>query len=153
RRDVMTIVGVVRDARHEDLRTQAPRTVYTPIAQPGEAFDGGSGQFYELTAILRTAADPDRLSASLPGLVRAIDADAGVRYTRTIAQQLDAALVNERLLAILSTAFGLLALLLAIVGLYGVTMYGVTRRTREHAIRLALGASRGHILGAVLRDT
>ena len=152
RRDVMTIVGVVRDVRHEDLRSQPPRSVYTPLAQPGEAFSGGSGQFYELTAILRTPGDPDALGAVAPRIVRDVDANAAVAYVRTIEQQVDAALINERVLATLSTAFGLLALLLATVGLYGVTAYGVARRTRETAIRLALGASRGLVVGAVLRE-
>jgi predicted permease len=153
RRDVMTIVGIVRDARHEDLRSQPPRTVYTPLAQPGEAFSGGSGQFYELTAILRTSGDADTLGALAPRVVRDVDASAAVAYVRTIAQQVDAALINERVLATLSSGFGFLALLLATVGLYGVTAYGVARRTRETAIRLALGASRGLVVGAVLRET
>jgi predicted permease len=153
RRDVMTIVGVVRDARHEDLRGEPPRTVYTPLAQPGEAFNGGSGQFYELTAILRVSGGPESPAALAPRVVREVEANAAVVYVRTIAQQVDAALINERVLATLSTAFGLLALVLAIVGLYGVTAYGVARRTRETAIRLALGASRGLILSRVVRET
>ena len=153
RRDGMTIVGLVGDARHEELRAEPPRTVYTPLWQPGESFDGGTGQFHEVTAILRTSGDADPLGPLAARVVRDVDANAAVAYVRTIAQQVDAALINERLLATLSTAFGLLALLLAIVGPYGVTAYGVTRCTRETAIRLALGASRGLVLGRVLRET
>jgi predicted permease len=152
RRDVKTIVGVVSDARHEDLRTTPPRTVYTPLAQPGEAFDGRSSQPAELTAILRTSSDPEALGALAQRVVRDVDANAAVSYVRTIGQQVNGALINEHLLAALSAAFGVLALLLATVGLYGVTAYGVVRRTRETAIRLALGASRGLVLRNVLRE-
>jgi macrolide transport system ATP-binding/permease protein len=153
RRDVMTIVGIVGDTRHEGLRGEPPRTVYTPVGQPGESFDGRSGQFYKLTAILRTAGDPEPFGALAARVVRDVDASASVDHVRTISQQVDAALVNERLLATLSTAFGLLALLLATVGLYGVTAYGVARRRREMAIRLALGASRRTVVVRVLSDT
>jgi predicted lysophospholipase L1 biosynthesis ABC-type transport system permease subunit len=152
RRDVKTIVGVVSDARHEDLRAAPPRTVYTPLAQPGEAFDGRAGQPSELTAILRTSGDAGTLGAVAQRVVRDVDANAAVGYVRTIGQQVNGALINERLLAALSAAFGVLALLLATVGLYGVTAYGVVRRTRETAIRLALGASRGLVLRGVLRE-
>jgi len=93
------------------------------------------------------------LAAVAPRLVREIETTATVAYVRTIREQLDAALINERLLATLSTAFGFLALLLSTVGLYGVTAYGVARRTRETAIRLALGSSRGLVIGQVLRET
>ena len=72
---------------------------------------------------------------------------------RTVDDQLDRTLVNERLLAILSSVFASLATLLAVVGLYGVMSFVVSRRTREIGIRLALGASRGRTVWLVLRDT
>lgn len=79
-----------------------------------------------------------------------MDADAVVPYVRTMDRQLDAALMRERLLARLSTGFGLVALLLAVVGLFGVMSYAVARRERETGIRIALGATSGAILRRVL---
>ena len=152
RRDLMKIVGVVSDARHESLRTAAPRTVYTPLEQPGEAFDGSNGPPDDVAVILQTASDPRQLIASAPALVREVNPDAVVSYVRTMDQQVDGAMVTERLLARLSAGFALLALLLAVVGLYGVTAYDVTRRTREIAIRMALGATKSVVLVRVLRE-
>jgi predicted permease len=146
RRDVMTIVGIVRDTRHESLWTEPPRTVYIPLAQPGEAFDGSSGPPIRLTAIVRTSGDPRDLTATAARVVRDLSSDAVVSYPRTMAQQLDASLVSERLLGTLSVGFALLATLLAVIGLYGVMAYGVVRRTRETAIRLALGATPRSVL-------
>ena len=84
--------------------------------------------------------------------MRALSKDVVVDYIRTMEQQLDAALVSERALGTLSTAFGLLALLLTSVGLYGVMSYGVARRTHEIGIRVALGARRDQVLGMILRE-
>jgi len=153
RRDTMTIVGVVRDTRHESLWSAPPRTVYIPLAQPGEAFNGASGPPVHLTAIIRTSADPRAVTAAAARLVRELSADAVVSYPRTMAQQLDASLVTERLLGMLSVGFAGLATLLAVIGLYGVMSYGVVRRTRETAIRLALGATRRSVLMRFLSES
>jgi len=90
--------------------------------------------------------------SSARAFVRDVDPNAVVSYVRTMEQQVDGALVKERLLARLSAGLGLLALLLAVVGLYGVMAYGVARRTRETAIRLALGATQSAVLLRVLRE-
>ena len=105
-----------------------------------------------LTAEVRTSGDPGLLAASVRSEVRALSKDVVVDYVRTMEQQLDAALVSERALGTLSTAFGLLALLLTSVGLYGVMSYGVARRTHEMGIRVALGARRDQVLGMILRE-
>jgi hypothetical protein len=153
RRDKMTIVGIVGDTRHESVWSEPPRTVYIPLAQPGEAFDGASGPPVGLTAIVRSSGDPRETAATAARVVRELSADVVVSYPRTMAQQLDAMLVSERLLGTLSVGFALLATLLAAIGLYGVMSYGVVRRTRETAIRLALGATRRSVLMRFLRES
>ena len=87
------------------------------------------------------------------GEVAALSRDVAVTWVRTMQQQIAAALTSERLLATLSTAFGLLALLLACIGLYGVVSSDVARRSRDIGIRLALGAERSAVLAGVLRQT
>jgi predicted permease len=153
RRDTMTIVGVVRDTKHESLWTAPPRTVYIPLAQPGEAFDGASGPPVALTVIVRSSGDPHETATAAARVVQELSADAVVSYPRTMAQQLDASLSTERLLGTLSVGFALLATALAVVGLYGVMSYGVIRRTRETAIRLALGATRRSVLMRFLGES
>ena len=84
--------------------------------------------------------------------VRQLDANLPVYKLRTVEQQIDQSLLNERLIATLSTFFGLLATVLAIVGLYGVMAYTVARRTREIGIRMALGAVTGNVVWLVMRE-
>jgi ABC-type antimicrobial peptide transport system permease subunit len=106
-----------------------------------------------LTIALRTSLDPVGLAATVRNEARALSKDVMVPYLRTMEHQIDAALVPEHLLATLSTAFAVVALLLACVGLYGVMSYDVTRRTREIGIRIALGAVPRTVLCRVLVET
>jgi predicted permease len=140
----LTVVGVVRDARHS-LRETPPAMVYQPLEQILEPP-------LNLTAAVRTSGDPALVAGVVRGDVRALTRDVAVSWVRTMRQQIDAALVTERLLATLSTAFGALALLLVCLGLYGVISFDVTRQRRDIGIRLALGATRVTVLAGVLRQ-
>ena len=143
------VVGVVEDAKYETLREGNVPTVYFPIAQlTGSNRDWANrhGSFH-----IRTASDPAALRTAIATVIR--DADKSVSFEfRTLEQQVHDSLQQERLLATLSGFFGGLAVLLAIIGLYGVLSYVVTRRNVEFGIRLALGASPRSIRRLVLKD-
>ena len=141
----MTIVGIVRDAKHS-LREPFPRMVYQPLGQLEAPTD-------LLTGAIRTTDDPAPLAGDVRREVSALSRDVAVTWVRTMHQQIAAALTGERLLATLSTWFGLLALVLACIGLYGVIAYDVARRSRDIGIRLALGAERSSVLIGILRQT
>jgi predicted permease len=138
----IAIVGVVRDTR-QSLREPPPHMIYTPLSQRWEAPD-------DLLAAVRTTGATSALAPAVREDLLAVNRNVALRYVRSMDEQFDAALVAERLLASLSTAFAALALLLACVGLYGVMSYEVSRRTRDLGIRLALGARRAAVLRGVL---
>jgi len=103
-------------------------------------------------AIVRTQGDPATLAAALRQAVTSVHPDIFVD-ARTLTSQIEGSLVRERLLAHLSGFLGALAMLLACVGIYGVVAYGVTRRTSEIGVRMALGAVPGDVVRMVLRET
>ena len=139
------IVGVAGDARYESLRDEIPPTVYLSNEQlPG----GGGGQ----VIYVRTERDPANAFSSIRAAVREIDPNLPVPSMITLEQQLEESLVSERMIATLSSVFGALATVLAIVGLYGVMAYMVTRRSREIGIRMALGAQSGNVVWLVMRE-
>jgi predicted permease len=142
---LLTVVGVVRDARHS-LREAPPKMVYQLLDQSPEPPEA-------LTAAVRTTGDPAPLASLVQQEVRTLSPDVAVMWVRTMRQQIAAATTSERLLATLSTAFAVLALLLACIGLYGVISYDVASQTRDIGIRLALGAERATVLAGVLRPT
>jgi ABC-type antimicrobial peptide transport system permease subunit len=144
-----TIVGVVESTR-EVLRDAPAPMVYTPLAQMPKS-DGGIS--WHVTVEMRATGDVTALSSIVRREVRALSRDASFSYVRTMEQQLDAALVRERLLASVSAGFGLLALLLAAVGLYGLMSYRVARRRREIGVRIALGATPTSVSWHVVRET
>jgi ABC-type antimicrobial peptide transport system permease subunit len=97
--------------------------------------------------------NPAGVVATVRREVQALDKNLPIYNIKTLNQQVDETLVQERTVATLSSLFGLLALLLACVGLYGVVSYSAVRRTNEIGIRMALGAQRGDVLWLVLRET
>jgi ABC-type antimicrobial peptide transport system permease subunit len=127
--------------------------VYMPVWQPRLGVEGTLEAPTRLTMSMRTTADAGTAASRIRGETRSISQDAIVLYLRTMEQQIDAMLIPERLLTLLSRCFAGIALLLACVGLYGVMAYNVARRTREIGLRIALGAVPGGILSRVLRET
>jgi predicted permease len=140
---LFTVVGIVEDATQWSLRDDPFRTIYTPLTQLLEPET-------TLTVTLRSRRDPREFMGSVRAEVAALDSDVVVDYVRTMDQQIGGTLVRERVLALLSSAFGVVALVLSCVGLYGVIAYDVTRTARDIGIRLALGGQPGYVLGRVL---
>jgi ABC-type antimicrobial peptide transport system permease subunit len=140
----MQIVGEVRDVKVHDLRESPTLMLYVPMWQAPE---GGA------TFEVRTAMDPAHVETAALGAVKSIDERLPVYAVKSLSDQLDDSLVEERLVGSLSSTFGFLALLLTCVGLYGLMAYTVNRRTGEIGIRMALGAQRGRIAAMVLRET
>jgi predicted lysophospholipase L1 biosynthesis ABC-type transport system permease subunit len=140
----MTIVGVARDTRHTDLRDVGLPTVFTPLGQ-GDAPN-------QLYFYLRTATPPEQMFATVRGAMRSIDAGLTVADLRTMDEQVERSIANERMIEVLALAFGVLAALLAGVGLYGVLSYTTMQRTREIGIRMALGSSRLAVSVLVVKE-
>jgi predicted permease len=134
------IIGVVRDTKYSDLRREINPMMYTPQTGFGASFE------------VRTAGDPQALVPAIRAAVAQINPNLPLRDVTTESQQIDRLLFQERLVARLSSFFGLLALVLACIGLYGLLAYEVTRRTREIGIRMALGAQGKDVLRSVVRQ-
>jgi predicted permease len=138
------VVGVAADAKYTDLRTPIPPTLYVPALQQV----GGEANF-----ALRLDGDAAAVFPAIRAAVREIDPTLPVLNLRTQDEQLDRLNGQELLFARLSGLFGLLALALAGVGLYGLMSYSVLRRTAEIGLRIALGAVPAHVLRMMLRES
>lgn len=139
------IVGVAHDARLLNLRDAVPPIVYLSYLQDAQGLPWGA-------LYVRTEKNPQALAMTIGHEIESLGREYPLR-TATVDQMVSRFLVNERVIALLSTFFAALALLLASIGLYGLMSYGVTRRTREIGVRIALGAQQGSVRWMILRET
>jgi ABC-type antimicrobial peptide transport system permease subunit len=139
------VIGVVKDAKYGNLRGTAPGIVYQPFSQAST----GRGQ---MVLHVRVSGKTDGVVAQVKREIQAVDQNLPAFRVQTLASELNAELGQERLIATLSVVFGLLALALVSIGLYGIMAYSVTRRTSEIGIRMALGAECRLVLRIILGD-
>jgi putative ABC transport system permease protein len=142
----LQIVGVSRDSKHEDMRSSIRRSVFVPYRQDAEAFR------YPLQFYVRTWQEPQAIEGTIRSAMKELDSRIVLDTMRTMDQQIDDTLSTERMIALLAASFGILATVLAAVGLYGVLAYSILQRTREIGIRIALGATRGKVARMVLTE-
>jgi putative ABC transport system permease protein len=140
---VYEIVGLVADAKYQQLTEVAPRTIYVHAFQEPRMFTD--------KVSIRTSIAETAVAADVQRVVQDVLKTGAVAKITTLDRQMDASIAVERTIALLVEFFGVLGALLAALGLYGLLAYTVARRTREIGIRIALGASRGVVVGMVLR--
>jgi len=134
---------VVENAKFINLRDQVPPAAYIPFFQSPDSFLAASFE-------VRSSTNPTALAASIREMIQQADSRLPLFGVKTLSEQIDETLVQERIVALLSSLFGMVALFLACVGLYGVMSSLVVQRTHEIGIRMALGAERFRVLRLVL---
>ena len=138
------IVGVVGDTKYNSLREAAPPTMYFPI---------GQRQWPSMAVEVRTASDPAAFITTVRDAVRGLDPNLPLTNMTTQADAIEGRVAQERLFAQAYVLFGLLALALASIGLFGVMSYSISRRTNEIGVRMALGARRADVIAMVMRES
>jgi putative ABC transport system permease protein len=146
RSDRYEIIGVVKDCRYPDLRSATPPMLYQTFLQTRT----GRGQ---MVLHVRAASSAAPLIPQIRDAVQSIDKDVPVFEIHSLAEEMDAVFVRERLVATLSGFFGVVALTLVCVGLYGLMSFTVARRTAEIGVRMALGAARAEVAWMIARQT
>jgi putative ABC transport system permease protein len=141
--DPAQVVGVVGDVRTTGLDGEAGRIVYVAAAQGGYNF---------MTLLVKSRNDPGALVPAIRQVVRELDSGVPLHHVRPLDEMVAASVAQQRFQMLLVGAFGLLVFVLAVVGTYGVTAYGVSERTHELGIRAAIGATRGDLRRLVLRE-
>jgi predicted permease len=141
------IVGVVQETKYNSVREKPQRMIYLPLAQLSK--DDAFAYWLQV----RASGDPASIAGEVRSAIAEIDPNLPLLDVKTIGEQVDLFMDNERLISELSSFFSLLALALACIGLYGVMTYSVVRRTNEIGIRLALGAQSGGVLWMVLKES
>jgi predicted permease len=140
----MEVIGVVKDIKYTNLRDPIPIQMFVPFL--------ASRYVGDMTVYIGSTVDPNQIAAAARIRTRQLDPNVPVYALRTMENQVSNSLLIERSIASLSTMFGVVATLLASIGLYGVMAYTVSRRTREIGIRMALGAFTGDVIWMVMRE-
>jgi predicted permease len=146
-KDTMTIVGICGDAKYDRVEKEIQPTYYIPYRQHGDP-EGGMGMTYEIS----TRLPPVAIVPQLRGAVDSVDKNLPLLDVRTQKEQIDSMMREQTVVAELTAAFGMLALVLASIGIYGIMAYSVSRRTNEIGIRMALGAQPARVLRMVLSE-
>ena len=150
------IVGVVADAKYTNPRSEVRPMYFRPLTQEQQVTESNEtmaeGRSMYINSItLRFSNPPQNVDSLVRRTLADIDPNLTISDLHSLDYQVSDNFTQERLIARLTTLFGLLALVLAAVGLYGITSYGVARRTGEIGLRMALGADRGSVLRLVMR--